>query len=83
MPLFAGVVLLENDVVEGTSMPLLPLDKDTLGKVCITGPLADSAEHLMGNYYGKWDNEAVLTPRNAIKEELGECCSASVASGRL
>jgi hypothetical protein len=41
--------------------------------VCIMGPLADSAEHLMGNYYGKWDGEAVLTPTRAIKEELGGC----------
>jgi len=68
----SGTVLLKNDMVPGTSTPLLPLDKSALSKVCITGPLADSAEHMMGNYYGKWDAEAALTPRKAIKEELGE-----------
>jgi beta-glucosidase-like glycosyl hydrolase len=69
----AGSVLLKNDLVPGTSTPVLPLDKGALSKVCITGPLADSAEYLMGNYYGKWDGEAALTPKQAIKEELGEC----------
>lgn len=64
-------MLLKNDVVSGTSIPVLPLDKGALSKVCITGPLADSAEHLMGNYYGKWDGEAALTPKQAIKDDLG------------
>lgn len=64
-------MLLKNDPVPGTSTPLLPLDKGALRKVCITGPLADSPEHLMGNYYGKWDAEAALTPKRVIKEELG------------
>jgi hypothetical protein len=41
-------------------------------QVCITGPLADSQEHMMGNYYGRWDTEAALTPRKAIKTYLGE-----------
>jgi hypothetical protein len=40
-------------------------------QVCITGPLADSPEHLMGNYYGRWDTEAALTPRKAVKTYLG------------
>lgn len=41
--------------------------------VCITNPLAGSSEHLMGNYYGKWDGEAVLTPKQTIKKDLGGC----------
>lgn len=68
----AGTVLLQNNPVPGTSTPILPLDKGALSKVCITGPLADSAEHMMGNYYGKFDESAALTPKKAIKEELGE-----------
>jgi hypothetical protein len=71
----SGTVLLKNDLMTGSSTPMLPLDKGALSKVCITGPLADSAEHMMGNYYGKWDSEAALTPKKAIKDELGECCN--------
>jgi hypothetical protein len=27
----------------------------------------------MGNHYGKWDGEAALIPKQAIKEDLGGC----------
>jgi hypothetical protein len=40
-------------------------------QVCVVGALADSKEHLLGNYYGKFDADAVVTPRAAITAELG------------
>jgi hypothetical protein len=40
-------------------------------KLCVIGPLANSTEHMMGNYYGAWD-ESALSPLQALQEALGE-----------
>lgn len=65
-------MLLRNVAAAGASAPLLPLNKAALRKVCVVGPLADSQEHMMGNYYGRWDSAAAATPLQGIREELGE-----------
>jgi hypothetical protein len=67
-----GIVLLKNKAPAGSSKPLLPLDKSSLRKLCVLGPLANSAEHMMGNYYGNFDAELAATPLQGIQEELGE-----------
>ncbi|KAF6262012.1 glycoside hydrolase superfamily [Scenedesmus sp. NREL 46B-D3] len=65
-----GIVLLKNKAPAGSSKPLLPLDKSALSKLCVLGPLANSAEHMMGNYYGKFDADVAATPLQGIQEEL-------------
>jgi beta-glucosidase-like glycosyl hydrolase len=69
-----GIVLLKNKAPAGAAKPLLPLDKSSLKKLCVLGPLAHSAEHMMGNYYGNFDAKLAATPLQGIQEELGECC---------
>ncbi|KAF8063677.1 BXL3 [Scenedesmus sp. PABB004] len=77
-----GAVLLKNDPPPGRDAPLLPLDPAALTKLCVLGPLSDSAEHMMGNYYGKFDAAAVATPLAGIKEALaGRGVSVSHAYG--
>jgi hypothetical protein len=34
-------------------------------------PPGGVGSHLMSNYYGKWVVEAALTPKQAIKDDLG------------
>jgi hypothetical protein len=65
-------VLLKNKAPAGSSKPLLPLDKSSLKKLCVLGPLSHSAEHMMGNYYGNFDAKLAATPLQGIQEELGE-----------
>jgi beta-glucosidase-like glycosyl hydrolase len=79
-----GIVLLKNDAPPppggskgggkqqggGGAPALLPLDKSKLKKVCVVGPLADSPEHLMGNYYGVWDKKLTASPLAAVREAL-------------
>jgi beta-glucosidase-like glycosyl hydrolase len=65
-------VLLKNKAPAGSSKPLLPLDKSSLKKLCVLGPLAHSAEHMMGNYYGNFDAKLAATPLQGIQEELGK-----------
>lgn len=62
---------MQNDPTRTTYMPVLPLNPAKLRKVCVVGPLADSPEHQMGNYYGKYADDAVSTPRSALEAELG------------
>lgn len=45
-----------------------------LKQTCCVGPLANSALHMMGSYYGKIDADIAATPLQGIQEELGECC---------
>jgi len=49
---------------------VLPLNPDTLSKVAVIGPLADSPEHQLGTYYGKPAGE-VVTPLVALRRALG------------
>eukprot|EP00775_Hariotina_reticulata_P008295 gene8295-8481_t len=65
-----GSVLLKNTVPTGSSSPVLPLDKATLKKVCVVGPLAASVEHMMGNYYGRFNSKVSVTPLKGIQDEL-------------
>lgn len=65
-------MLLKNTAPTGSSSPVLPLDKAALKKVCVVGPLAASVEHMMGNYYGRFDSKASVTPLKGIQDELGE-----------
>ncbi|KAI8462979.1 MAG: glycoside hydrolase superfamily [Monoraphidium minutum] len=64
-----GMVLLKNAVPPGSSTPLLPLDKAQLRKVCVVGPLADSPEHMLGNYYGAF-LKSMSSPLGSIRGEL-------------
>ena len=56
-PPTAGIVLLKNEAVavngegSGSGRPLLPFDLQSVSKLCVLGPLADSPEHMLGNYY--------------------------------
>ena len=74
-----GIVLLKNDAPlkgasggagGGAGAPLLPLDRTKLKKVCVVGPLADSPEHLLGNYYGLWNRSLTASPLAALRAEL-------------
>lgn len=77
----AGIVLLKNAAPRGSREPILPLNPATLQKLCVVGPLANSTEHMMGNYYGKFDTNIAATPLQGIKEALGECPSSEFLSG--
>lgn len=66
-----GIVLLKNTAPFGSLKPVLPLVKENLQKLCVLGPLSNSVEHMMGNYYGKFDAAAAATPLKGIQEELG------------
>lgn len=66
-----GIVLLKNAAPLGSLKPILPLEKQNLRKLCVLGPLSNSVEHMMGNYYGKFDAAAAATPLKGIQEELG------------
>jgi beta-glucosidase-like glycosyl hydrolase len=74
-----GIVLLKNKAPAGAAKPLLPLDKSALSKLCVLGPLANSVEHMMGNYYGNFDAKLAATPLQGIQEELGGCSAAVLA----
>ena len=63
-----------------SAQPLLPLNLTTLKKLCVIGPLANSSEHMMGNYYGAWD-ESALSPLQALQEALGEALVTGVEFG--
>jgi hypothetical protein len=46
-PSSAGIVLLKNDGFNGSPVPILPLDRSRLRRICVAGPLANSTEHLV------------------------------------
>jgi hypothetical protein len=66
-----GAVLLKNEAPPGRDAPMLPLDAARLNKLCVTGPLSDSPEHQMGNYYGRFDSKATSTPLSGLQSALG------------
>ncbi|HVZ17149.1 MAG TPA: glycoside hydrolase family 3 N-terminal domain-containing protein, partial [Terriglobales bacterium] len=60
-------VLLKNGPVNGT--PLLPLNPDA--KVALIGPLADSAEDMIGSWGAKGDPKDAITLRKTLTDKLG------------
>lgn len=62
----ASFVLLENRPVRGA--PLLPLAPSAGQKVAVIGPLADSAEDMLGSWEGQGRAEDVVTLKAALSE---------------
>jgi beta-glucosidase len=60
-------VLLKNDAVAGS--PLLPLRHD-VKTIALIGPLADSANDMLGSWGAKGDPKDVVTLRNALAERM-------------
>jgi beta-glucosidase len=83
-------VLLENRSVNGS--PLLPLATGHGGKIALIGPLADSAQDMLGSWTGAAGAEGVVTLKTAMAEradragmsfsyELGTMLSGSGQAG--
>ncbi len=62
-------VLLENRNVNGA--PLLPLAAAPGRRIALIGPLADSAEDMMGSWPGAADSRGAVTLMAALAERLG------------
>ena len=62
-----SLVLLKNEALNGT--PLLPLNPDA--KVALIGPLADSAEDMIGSWGAKGDPKDAITLRKTLSDKLG------------
>jgi beta-glucosidase len=60
-------VLLKNDSLEGS--PVLPLRADA--KIALIGPLADSAENMLGSWSAQGQPKDAITLRAALTEKLG------------
>ena len=63
-------VLLKNDPPNGVSTPVLPLASPT-ATIALVGPLADSAENMLGSWALDGRPEDVVTLRAALAERLG------------
>src|SRR5205823_4074130 len=64
-----SVVLLKNDRAT-SGAPVLPL-AGTAGRVALIGPLADSADEMIGPWGGKGQTGDAVTLRAALSERLG------------
>src|SRR5438067_6269239 len=64
-----SVVLLKNDRA-ASGAPVLPL-ATTVGRVALIGPLADSADQMIGAWGGKGQPADVVTLRAALAQRLG------------
>lgn len=65
----ASFVLLKNDAAKGESA-LLPLSAEK--SVALIGPLADSADDMLGEWACKGDKKDVVTLRAALSAKLGQ-----------
>ena len=63
-------VLLKNDPPSGGSAPLLPFASHPM-TIALVGPLADSAENMLGSWSLDGKPEEVVTLRAALAERLG------------
>ena len=63
-----GIVLLKNDTVGG--VPMLPLRKDGLNKVLVTGPLADETNFMISRYGP--NGLDCISMLQGLKEYLGD-----------
>jgi len=64
------IVLLKNDPMEGVGA-LLPIAK-SVRAVALIGPLADSAQDMLGSWGAQGDAKFVISLRQALSERLGD-----------